>query len=259
MLGLINNLLSQNVVSEGYIDNYSVAFDGTGDFIDLENTFQSVFRDSFSISFWCKLTDGQPSSTQAFFGSTNASGEDNVYLNFAATGKISFVYEADNDLAAYSTGAVVFGNGDTGWKHVVITQTHSGSGNATPALFVDGDAVTISPSGPGGGLVVTEANAQAFTTDQNLYIGGRNSNGSLVEPMIGNLNDFAIWDEALDGDAVTAIYNSGSPTDLTIDSGNYDNSGDLVGYWKFELTASDSAGSNDGTFSGDPQYDNDTP
>ena len=47
-------------------------------------------------------------------------------------------------------------------------------------------------------------------------------------------NDFAIWDVALDADAVTAIYNSGTPIDLTSDSGNYDNSADLQLYYQFE-------------------------
>ena len=261
MLGLGNSLSQVGLVESaaGFTDNYSVAFDGNNDYLDLEATFQSTFRDSFSISFWCRLTDGQPSSAQNFFGSTNASSEDTIYLQCGTNGKIIFVVEANNDLGAYSSSGVVFDDGDTGWKHVVLTLTHSGSGNTTPALFIDGDPVTFNTIGP----VVTEANAQAFTTDQNLYIGGRNANGSLSEPMAGNINDFAIWDEALDDDAVTVIYNSGDPTDLTIDSGNYDNSGDLVGYWKFEegsgTTATDSEGSNDGTLENGASHDSDTP
>lgn len=262
MLGLGGSLLQGGLVAAGFIDKYSIAFDGDNDYLDLEATFQSTFRDSFSISFWCKLTDGQPSSSQRFLGSTNASGEDIIYLECTTNGKISFVVEANNDLGAFTSAPVVFGNGDTGWKHVVMTLTHSGSGNATAALFVDGDPVTLTVAG-GGVLTVTEANVQAFTTDQNLYIGGHNANGSLSVPMAGNINDFAIWEEALDGDAVTAIYNSGSPTDLTIDNGNYDNSGDLIGYWKFEeasgTTATDSVGSNDGTLNNGASHESDTP
>ena len=49
-------------------------------------------------------------------------------------------------------------------------------------------------------------------------------------------NDFAWWDTELDADAVTAIYNNGAPMDLTSDSGNYDNSSDLIGYWQWEDT-----------------------
>ena len=33
---------------------------------------------------------------------------------------------------------------------------------------------------------------------------------------------------------ITTLYNSGRGLKASIDSGNYDNSGDLVGYWKFK-------------------------
>ena len=32
---------------------------------------------------------------------------------------------------------------------------------------------------------------------------------------------------------ITALYNSGIGLKASVDSGNYDNSGDLVGYWQF--------------------------
>lgn len=262
MLGLGGSLLQGGLVAAGFIDKYSIAFDGDNDHLDLEATFQSTFRDSFSISFWCRLTDGQPSSRQDFFGSSNSSGQDAISLINQTSGRITFVFKANNDLYSGDTGNGLLGDGDTGWKHVVITLTHSGSGNVTPALFLDGESETLTTAG-GGVLTLTEANAVQFTTDQNIFVGGGNANGSLDKPMAGNINDFAIWEEALDGDAVTAIYNSGSPTDLTIDNGNYDNSGDLIGYWKFEeasgTTATDSVGSNDGTLNNGASHESDTP
>ena len=41
-----------------------------------------------------------------------------------------------------------------------------------------------------------------------------------------------MWDVSLDDAAVTAIYNSGTPIALDADDGNYDNSGDLQGWWR---------------------------
>jgi len=32
---------------------------------------------------------------------------------------------------------------------------------------------------------------------------------------------------------ITALFNSGIGLKASVDSGNYDNSGDLVGYWQF--------------------------
>ena len=33
---------------------------------------------------------------------------------------------------------------------------------------------------------------------------------------------------------ITALYNSGIGLKVSVDSGNYDNSGDLVSYWRFK-------------------------
>ena len=38
----------------------------------------------------------------------------------------------------------------------------------------------------------------------------------------------------LSASEITEIYNSGSPTDLTSDAGNYTSSSNLQGYWRFE-------------------------
>ena len=51
---------------------------------------------------------------------------------------------------------------------------------------------------------------------------------------------------------ITALYNSGIGLKASVDSGNYDNSGDLVGYWQFnEGTGSaltdNTSNSNNGT------------
>jgi hypothetical protein len=56
----------------------------------------------------------------------------------------------------------------------------------------------------------------------------------------------------LDADAVSAIYNSGWPIDLTEASGDYDNEGDLVNWWRMGDedtydTITDNEGSANGT------------
>ena len=66
---------------------------------------------------------------------------------------------------------------------------------------------------------------------------------------------------ALDALAVAAVYNSGAIFDLTGASGNYDNEGDLVGYWRMNegngTTAEDTGGSNNATLTGGAIYSND--
>ena len=68
----------------------------------------------------------------------------------------------------------------------------------------------------------------------------------------GKIDEVAIWNEALSAADVTSLYNSGNGLKASANSGNYDNSGDLVGYWKFnEGTGStltdNTSNSNNGT------------
>ena len=63
----------------------------------------------------------------------------------------------------------------------------------------------------------------------DLYIG---SGGGSVNWMVGKIDEVAVWDKELLAEEVTAIYNSGVPTDLSGESG-------LVDYWKMgDLTYS---------------------
>ena len=83
---------------------------------------------------------------------------------------------------------------------------------------------------------------------------------------MGNIDEVSLWDVELDANAVSAIYGSGSPSfDLTKNNVNYDNSGDLIAYWRFEegtgtsSTADSSDGGNDGTLNGAPTWSTDVP
>ena len=82
----------------------------------------------------------------------------------------------------------------------------------------------------------------------------------------GNIDEVAIWNTALDGDAVKAVYNGGKPTDLMMDNGAYDEYTDNIkGYWRmgdgdtFPTILDNSSNSNNATMthmdSGDIEED----
>ena len=84
----------------------------------------------------------------------------------------------------------------------------------------------------------------------------------------GKIDQVAIWNKALDIEAVKEIFDAvdvdGEPLELTEDSGDYDYSDSLVGYWKLEegtgTTASDSSdNSNPGTLKNSPGWSTTTP
>ena len=58
---------------------------------------------------------------------------------------------------------------------------------------------------------------------------------------------------------IAKIYNSGVPTDLKIDDGDYDNSGDLELYYRFEDDLTDTAGTSNGTSTASPTFRSNVP
>ena len=83
----------------------------------------------------------------------------------------------------------------------------------------------------------------------------------------GLVNEVAIWNKALDGDAIQEIFDSvddgNGVLDLTIDYGNYDYSNDLVALWRGNEadgnTVTDEIGSNPGTLANGTAYSSTTP
>ena len=74
----------------------SLNFDGTDDYVDTGNSFQTTFNGSFTISHWVKLDNGNPSPEIYVFGTENFSNEDWVSLKVGVTGKFNFYYKSSN-------------------------------------------------------------------------------------------------------------------------------------------------------------------
>ena len=268
MLGLGYSLVGGSVLT-GYNNTHAVSFDGVNDFIDTGASFQSTFRDSFSVSFWMKSTANV--NNNMFWGTQESGDEDAVFFyTRGSTRKISLNIFSNNVKTRQEADAVTFaaessgGAGDGGtegaWFHFVAVYTKgSGGGNGAAVIYKDG-SVLATTTAVG---YITGDELEDYTNPHEIYIGGRNTNGSIGNPAKAIIDDWALWNVALDADAVSAVYNSGVPTDLLIDSGNYDNSGDLVAYYKLNegsgTTATDATGGYDGTLTNGPSYVTDTP
>jgi len=75
----------------------------------------------------------------------------------------------------------------------------------------------------------TNTSADRFSIGQE-YDGSGSTASDFFD---GKIDEVAVWNVALSAADVTALYNSGIGLKASANSGNYDNSGDLVGYWKF--------------------------
>ena len=89
-----------------------------------------------------------------------------------------------------------------------------------------------------------------------MVIGSREAFGGNYA-FTGLIDEVSIFNAALDGTAISAIWNNGTPTDLSED-------GNLVGYWRMEegtgtTVADGSSNSNTGTLTNSPAWSSDTP
>tara|TARA_R110002167_G_scaffold292257_1_gene496928 strand:- start:292 stop:1053 length:762 start_codon:yes stop_codon:yes gene_type:complete len=250
MLGLGNSLIS-GTTSEQL---YSVVFDGTGDYIDM-NDVLDLGEEDFSISLWFKCSD--TTNQRLFTKYQDANNEIRLATN--ATDKIHWKVVSSvsggNEIICNFAGGKGLDGTDGGddlqgtWIHLCVTADRDGNG----AIYVNGVTTNYGKS-------ATALGREGDNLDNSgkWYVGKLGSNY-----VTGNIDEVAIWNVPLDSDAVNAVYNSGTPFDLTSDRGNYDNSSSLQGYWRMDdgsgLRVTDSVGSNDGTLTNDAAFSTDTP
>jgi hypothetical protein len=210
--------------------NSPMVFDGSDDEVDCGTSALISGGSACTLSFWMISNDNV--DARAVINQWNSGG----YSNWGVWAMGSGIIQFHDGVSANLSSASAYNN-DGNWYHVVVTK----DGTAIK-FYVDG---SLHSSATSSGSTIDNNGVE------NTFIGSKQT-GDYFD---GLINEVAIWDEALDADAVTALYNSGTPLDATTDSGNYDNSGDLQGYWRNDndTTWTDrSTNSNDGTVAGSP-------
>ena len=196
------------------VNTYSLDFDGSNDYVDIGDSDDLIVGTNVTISTWFKNSSG---GMAYIFQSRRGASSSNLSLgiNFDA---------GVNELAGYVGFVMYNGSGHTvtvtdeniddgAWHHLAVTIS-----DGAQKLYLDGSEVASS----------TAAFPNDASADHSLI--GSNSGSNRF--MNGNIDEVALWNVVLDADAITAIYNSGKPTNLSSDSGDYDNSSNLQGYWR---------------------------
>ena len=205
-------------------NNYSVDFDGSNDYLDIGATFQSTFRDSFTISMWIKPDDGQPSAESSFFGTRNSTSQDWIHCNLLSggpAGKIAFYYKSDNEVAEAITSAAVFADGATDWTHLTVVADDVAE---QLKIYVNGVSVSVS----GGGLDSVDMVMNDWTSSDEVFIGARDYNGAAEKFFDGNIDEVAIYNKILSAGDISALYSARGTADLNDDG----NSANLQGWWR---------------------------
>ncbi len=241
MLGL-GNTLSGGIVpaaaAASFSNTYSLAFDGVDDYVEISDNNVFSFGDgsddsAFSISLWYKLSDVTSNSLITKTGASSTERE--WYLNFGSNDKIYFGCYDDSDNKPIYIYSAALTSTEGSWTHLVVTY----DGNEHPQgqkMYIDGSAVSVTENDHADYVAMEN-------TAYDVWIGGYQA---LSKYAAGNIDEVAIFNAELDASAISAMYNSGTPTDLSSES-------NLVGYWRmgdgatFPTIPDASTNSNDGT------------
>jgi len=215
VLGL-GNTLSGGIVpaaaTSSFANEKSLAFDGSNDYMEADGG-TSMTLDECSYALWIK-TNSNASQIPFMLHNT-------FYFYLTSVG--AHVYPFVKCPFAQKQGTI--GLTDDEWHFITVTLAGGSGVESTAKIYVDG-SLDVS---------ITATVAYTVVTNQDLKLARYdNDAGSYAAIyMNGNMDEVAIWkDTVLDADAVAALYNSGTPIDLSSDSGNYDNSGDLTHWWR---------------------------
>ena len=182
----------------GLQNNYSLAFDGTNDYVAL-GLIDIDLSENWSISAWINTTNA--GIAQYIFTNTK-DGSNRLGIRIASDNIVFGTYNG----SAYTgkSGSV----SASVWNHMVATIT-----NNTLALYINGvaQAGTSTPS-----LSSTAATRIGVKSD------------SSTEPFNGNIDEVAIWDTVLSAGDISALYSARGTANLNDDG----NSANLQGWWR---------------------------
>lgn len=221
-------------------NTYSLSLDGTDDYVALGNS-SDLAPSNITVSLWFKASGTVGANNYLFaregatYGSylfryTNTN-KFNVFLGFAGAFKA--------DITSSSTYTL------TDWHHVAFTYDQT-----NVKLYVDG----VQEYSAAETRAIDYTPSTSYGTD-NTYIG----KGPFTDNAEGLIDEVALFNSALSASDITAIYNSGTPDDLTSYS--------PVGWWRMGdndggtgTTITDQgSGGNDGTLTNGPTFSTTVP
>ena len=121
-------------------------------------------------------------------------------------------------------------NGST-WHHIVFTWDTTETFTPTKPTTSVNYATPSDITGAMRVYVNGDGFSQMTGAIDTIRLGLTATNGSDQD---GHISNVAVWNSRLTDAEVLAIYNSGTPTDLRLNSGNYTSAPGLVGYWTMQ-------------------------
>ena len=247
---------------------------------DAEATSHFTETDPFTINIWVKagwsvnnnssifLWDSAPQDQQSNWDNRimlrYREGNNRMYLqiqnNNSGNKDIQSEWLFHSNSGAYATAYAAAGLGGTYWSasnrgnvnsddFTMITITKSSTAASSGVtLYWNGvscGAPPINADTSPGDLGMHNEDDKRWTIGSNVQHFNEPSGNSYYRAGDTSetvYNEFAVWSTELNAANVLAIYNSGTPFDLTSNNGNYTGSSRLYHYYKFENNGTDTAG-----------------
>ena len=205
------------VINDSIVDEYSINFNGTDEYVDCGAVSEIPSATDLTVSAWVKNED-ITANTVLFGDDTSATAIFSVE-HWGSVDRLYFEYGGSKYCWATLSNYV----SDDEWHHFALVYDGGGASNSDKIkIYINGVSTSLTFE---GGVVPTALDASIG----DLWIG---DGAKYNSPFKGSIDEFSIWDVALDADAVTAVYNAGQPINLSEAEGNYDNEGDLVSWWR---------------------------
>lgn len=197
-VGGVSATFNLSVTAGVYVSTHSFDFDGVNDFI---LTGGLTIGNTFTFSLWFN----HPSATPFIYLDTLF-----TTLNYYTVGfNGNFVFRLLNATTVNIFSADGRSNGESingtvptitagTWNHVALTND-----GTTAQVYFNGSPVTTTG-------VVTKT---LDDLTNGIYIADHPTNG-FITAYKGMIDEVSVWDSAISGDAITEIYNSGSPNNL---------------------------------------------
>lgn len=180
-------------------------FDGTHSYVDTGSTFQSTFRNSFSISVWVKPTDGQPAASGYIFGATRGAELECVWIVIGNTGNLTFQYTTNSNRARLygDAAAAVFSDGQETWHHIVMVVDSTIRAVGGVVGYFDSRRMTIGALSKGDTASVVSAE---YTSTANPGLGAELVDGVPTNEYNGLIDNVIIYKRALTANEVHQLY-----------------------------------------------------
>tara|TARA_R100000654_G_scaffold26242_2_gene49807 strand:+ start:1759 stop:2514 length:756 start_codon:yes stop_codon:yes gene_type:complete len=235
VLKLGQSLVSNSKAPAAFKNLFSLDFDGVNDYVTMGSVSALQITGDVTVSAWLYLRSFQNNDVALRLGGDTDSEADNFLYTIAFTAGTGSTFNVFGG-HEYGAGVNQFGVFTTNlslnnWYHIAMVRNTTAK---TWTLYVNGSAYpvyTYTNQATGGTSAPFE-----FAKNSSLY-------------MDGILDEVSIFNAVKSASDITAIYNSGKPTDLSGES-------NLVGYWRngdptgtaaFPTIIDQSSNSNNGT------------